>query len=130
MCVMPRREPSADAPLTALEVAGLFRPFEGRRIALAVSGGLDSTVLMHLVAQWLGTVDGLTWRDAWFARSAHANECHDLRPVVVLTVDHALRAGSAQEAAAVGSAAAKLGFPHRTLVWHQPTSQDPLPADG
>lgn len=43
------------------ELAGLFRPFEGRRLALAVSGGIDSMVLMHLVVGWLATQPGREW---------------------------------------------------------------------
>lgn len=120
---MPRREPSADQPLTEAEVARLFRLFEGRRVALAVSGGLDSTVLLHLVARWLGTESGTAWRDAWIAKASCSSEVRDARPIIVLTVDHALRTGSAQEATAVACAAEKLGLPHRTLVWRRAASQ-------
>jgi tRNA(Ile)-lysidine synthase len=45
--------------------------------------------------------------------------------IVVLTVDHRLRATSAEEAAFVAEAATALGFPHHTLSW----AHDPLPGD-
>ncbi|BCW88426.1 tRNA(Ile)-lysidine synthase [Alphaproteobacteria bacterium SO-S41] len=59
-------------------------------LALAVSGGPDSTALMHLAA--------------------------GLKPVV-FTVDHGLRDASAGEAAEVGAWAARLGLVHETLRW-------------
>ncbi len=65
------------------------------RLALAVSGGPDSLALMHLVAGWRGAA----------------------RAVSVLTVDHALRAGSREEAETVSAGAHALGFPHRILTW-------------
>ena len=63
-------------------------------VGLAVSGGSDSTALMHLAAIWA--------RD---------------RGVLlhVTTVDHGLRQGTAAEAAQVATQAAKLGLPHVTL---------------
>ncbi|WP_138465449.1 tRNA lysidine(34) synthetase TilS [Poseidonocella sp. HB161398] len=63
-------------------------------VGLAVSGGSDSTALMHLA---LAHDPGRDWR--------------------VVTVDHGLRAGSAAEAAGVGRAAAALGLGHDILCW-------------
>lgn len=59
-------------------------------VALAVSGGPDSTALMRLAAP--------------------------MRPLV-LTLDHGLRPEAAEEAAMVASWAAGLGLAHRTLTW-------------
>lgn len=66
-------------------------------ILLAVSGGPDSTALMHAAAA-RGTAAGL----------------------FVATVDHGLRAGSAEEAACIGRLAARLGLPHAVLTWEAP----------
>ncbi|WP_409567233.1 tRNA lysidine(34) synthetase TilS [Methylobacterium sp. E-016] len=62
-------------------------------VVLAVSGGPDSTALMHAAA----------------ACRAGA--------LFVATVDHGLRPESADEARAVARAAATLGLPHATLPW-------------
>ncbi|MDX2158338.1 MAG: tRNA lysidine(34) synthetase TilS [Hyphomicrobiaceae bacterium] len=51
----------ADEPIGDDELGGLFRLLDGRRIALAVSGGVDSMALMHLVARWLATPSGHEW---------------------------------------------------------------------
>lgn len=59
---MAAREPAADAPLTDTEIAWLLRPLQARRLALAVSGGVDSMVLMHLVARWLEGSAVETWK--------------------------------------------------------------------
>lgn len=65
---------------------------EGARLGLAVSGGPDSLALLLL---------------AWAALPGR---------VVAATVDHGLRAESAEEAAMVARVCARLGVPHRTLT--------------
>jgi tRNA(Ile)-lysidine synthase len=67
-------------------------------LVLAVSGGPDSTALMVLAARWRKTLK-------------------QKPELLAVTVDHALRPGSAREAAAVKKLAKTLGIPHRTLVW-------------
>jgi tRNA(Ile)-lysidine synthase len=94
-------------PLTAGEVATAFGyVLEGHRhVLLALSGGSDSTALMHLAAEW--------------ARSAG-----DSAPALsVATVDHGLRSGSAREADLVATAARGIGLPHATLGWVGPKPQ-------
>lgn len=76
-------------------------------MALAVSGGSDSTALMRLAADW--------------ARINHPG-----LKLSVLTVDHALRPEAAAEAACVGQWAAGLGLPHHVLHW----TKQPKPATG
>lgn len=61
-------------------------------VGVALSGGGDSTALLHLCLR------------VGFA-------------VQAVTVDHRLRAESAEEAAAVGRACVTLGVPHQVLVW-------------
>jgi tRNA(Ile)-lysidine synthase len=81
------------------DLAARFAPLASARAAvLAVSGGPDSTALMLLVHAWLQQA-GTSLR------------------VSVATVDHALRAGSREEAEGVGRAAQSLGFPHHILEW-------------
>ncbi|WP_162560440.1 tRNA lysidine(34) synthetase TilS [Methylobacterium durans] len=63
------------------------------RAVLGVSGGPDSTALMHAAA------------------ACATGRLH------VATVDHGLRPESQAEAAAVGRAADGLGLPHRILAW-------------
>lgn len=72
---------------------------DGRGVLLAVSGGPDSTALMHAAA---------ALREASGAS------------VAVATVDHGLRPGSDVEAAGVGRAARTLGLPHTLLPWAAP----------
>ncbi len=85
------------------ELDGLFARFSALGpCALAVSGGSDSTALMVLFADWLNL------------RGEDAGRC------TVLTVDHGLRATSADEARAVAAAATRLGYRHATLVWDGP----------
>jgi tRNA(Ile)-lysidine synthase len=90
-------------PIRPDELDGLFARFAAfGPCALAVSGGSDSTALMVLFADWLSL------------RGEDAGRC------TVLTVDHGLRATSADEARAVAAAATQLGFRHVTLVWEGP----------
>lgn len=63
-------------------------------LGIALSGGGDSTALMHLVSGWAGT-----------------------RRLAAATVDHGLRPASQAEADAAGRAAAALGIAHRVLPW-------------
>ncbi|MHB2211066.1 tRNA lysidine(34) synthetase TilS [Methylobacterium sp. CM6257] len=72
---------------------------EGRGVLLAVSGGPDSTALMHAAA---------SLREALGAS------------VRVATVDHGLRPGSDAEAEGVGRAARDLGLAHALLPWAGP----------
>jgi tRNA(Ile)-lysidine synthase len=86
------------AAVDPLELARLLRPLEAAdKLVLAVSGGPDSVALMHLMAQW---------------RLTRAQPS-----IVVATVDHRLRDGSAAEAAAVSRWAGELGFDHQILFW-------------
>lgn len=87
-------------PLEALEFAARF----GRVVSagatgvvLAVSGGPDSLALLHLVAE--------------------LRHHRPLPPVAVATVDHALRPGSADDAAMVEAAARAAGFDCHHLIW-------------
>jgi tRNA(Ile)-lysidine synthase len=70
-------------------------------VALAVSGGSDSTALMRLAKDWSGS---------------H----HPELKLTVLTVDHGLRPESAGEARCVGVWASDLGLPHHVLAWEGP----------
>jgi len=81
------------------ELAQLFRPLDDHaRIALAVSGGGDSTALMLLVRRWID-------------RLASPPQ------ITILTVDHGLRPESKAEDAWVCDQAVSLDFTHHTLVW-------------
>lgn len=65
-------------------------------IGIALSGGGDSTALMHLAARWA--------------------QARGVR-VATATVDHGLREGSMAEALTAGQAARALGFSHEVLRW-------------
>ena len=92
-------------PRAATDGVDLARLFAGLEAApallLAVSGGPDSTVLLHLAV-------------AWRASAMRGPELH------VATVDHGLRPEAAAEAATVAAAAAGYGLPHATLTWTGP----------
>ncbi len=71
-------------------------------LAVAVSGGADSTALALLAKAWADT--------------------HNI-PLTALTVDHGLRAESADEAVQVAAWMASAGISHTTLTWEKP--EDP-----
>ena len=73
----------------------ILRDETPERLGVAVSGGGDSTALMHLAVRW--------------GRGRAA--------IHVVTVDHGLRDGSGREAEAVGRQAAALGLPHAVPRW-------------
>jgi tRNA(Ile)-lysidine synthase len=78
---------------------GIFDGLTGfSRVAVAVSGGSDSMALLRMVAQWREQATGP-------------------RDIFALTVDHDLRAGSADEAQQVSQWCAALGVPHHILQW-------------
>ena len=89
------REPGLAAPT----IDALLAPLCEFDVALlAVSGGPDSTALLAMAVEWA-------------RRAAKAPR------LAAATVDHGLRNESADEAAAVGALCARLGVPHRVLVW-------------
>jgi tRNA(Ile)-lysidine synthase len=97
----------ADGPIADGELAGLFADLRSfGSLALAVSGGPDSTALMHLYARW--------------------RSMESAPRAVVLTVDHGLRGGSAAEAQAVSAAAKRLGFASQILRWTGPKPETGL----
>lgn len=93
---------SADDALDRAEVDRLFaRLTRLSGVALAVSGGPDSTALMILAAEWAQRI------------------APPFTPIV-LTVDHRLRPEAALEAAAVAKRAAELGLRVEVLAWDGP----------
>jgi tRNA(Ile)-lysidine synthase len=103
-----RPVPAAEAadPIADGELDTLFADLKpARRVALAVSGGPDSLALLDCFDRWR-RLPG--------------------RPeAIVLSVDHRLRAGSGEDAAAVSRVAAARGLAARVLVW-----DGPRPASG
>jgi tRNA(Ile)-lysidine synthase len=93
-------KPAEAKSVDPAEAEAAFADFPGgQHLLVAVSGGPDSMALMALLARW---------RDADILR----------RPVPhVATVDHGLRARSADEAAMVAREAARLGLTHAVLRW-------------
>lgn len=98
---------SREPALAASAIDALLAPLaEFGATLIAVSGGPDSTALLAMAAEWAR-------RTPLAPRLAAA------------TVDHGLRRESADEAAAVGVLSARLGVPHRILLWQgaKPTSR-------
>lgn len=75
-------------------------------LGIALSGGGDSTALMHLAKDW-----------------------EPSRRLMAATVDHGLREASAAEAQAAHRAALALDIPHATLVWRRDTEAGNLMAN-
>ncbi|GJD94931.1 tRNA(Ile)-lysidine synthase [Methylobacterium iners] len=88
---------SADDPLARALRRYLDPALARGDVLLAVSGGPDSTALMHVAAAFSPRV-GLS----------------------VATVDHGLRPESREEAEGVAAAASRLGLPHHLLEWRGP----------
>lgn len=74
---------------------------DSRLVALAISGGPDSLALLHLAAGWLDRVRPDT-------------------ALLVMTVDHGLRSGSADEARFVCDTAKRYRLPSISLRWEGP----------
>jgi len=94
-----RADPRADPPLDQVfagAMGALLGPDFPRHLGLAVSGGGDSMVMLHLAADWARVYGIALW---------------------VVTIDHGLRPDSAAEAALVAEQAADRGLPHSTLHW-------------
>lgn len=82
------------AAAEAIQLSELFSGLAGcTRVAVAVSGGSDSMALLALAAEWGGAA------------------------LVALTVDHGLRAQSADEAVQVSRWCAAMGIEHHVLRW-------------
>lgn len=96
---MPAAEAAGDI-ISSSEAAELLGPLASyRHVALAVSGGSDSMALMWLAANW----------------ARHTNAAPRLS---VVSVDHGLRPGSAEEARHVAERAQGLGLEAAVLQWH------------
>jgi tRNA(Ile)-lysidine synthase len=89
-------------PFTDGEIQALFqRLARHTQLALAASGGADSTALMLLIRRWLDVLPPAAPQ------------------ITVLTVDHRLRNEARAEAGWVCALAGELGFAHRTLAWEE-----------
>ena len=96
---MPAAE-AAEHPVSPQEAAELLNPLRlYRHVGLAVSGGGDSMSLMWLAAQWAG-------------------QTQQPPKLTVLSVDHGLRPGSAEDASWVVEQAGALGLAGAMLEWH------------
>jgi tRNA(Ile)-lysidine synthase len=88
-------EPAPLPDRVAATMARLF-PDPPARMGVSVSGGSDSTALMHLAARWAGP---------------RGVALH------VVTINHGLRPEAAAEAVQVAAQAARLALPHCILTW-------------
>ena len=94
----------AEAPITDDEIRARLEPLLGAPMAVAVSGGADSMALMHITQRALQLVPPQL-------------SPSDRPRLMVLTVDHDLRSGSAEDAAWVAFQAEAAGLPCRILRW-------------
>jgi tRNA(Ile)-lysidine synthase len=84
--------------LSSADIDALFAPFvRANALLIAVSGGPDSTALLLMAAEWA--------------------KRRGKPRIEAATVDHGLRAESADEAKAVAALCARLGVGHRVLQW-------------
>jgi tRNA(Ile)-lysidine synthase len=92
------KAPAIDAAISQARIDALFAPFaQAKALLLAVSGGPDSTALLIMASRWAREPD---------------------RPrIEVATVDHAMRAGSREEALDVAALSHRLGLPHHVIEW-------------
>lgn len=91
-------KPQAGGAISERRIAALLAPLEqAKGVLLAVSGGPDSTALLIMAAHW----------------AAEGGR----PPVAVATVDHAMRAGSREEAEAAANLSRRLGLPHHLIEW-------------
>ena len=89
---------SRSRALSSADIDALFAPFaRAEALLIAVSGGPDSTALLLMAAEW--------------ARRRGRTR------IEAATVDHGLRAESADEATAVAELCARLKVGHRILRW-------------
>ncbi len=93
-----KRLPVTGETFSPARIEALLAPLsQANGILLAVSGGPDSTALLLMAALW----------------AAQGRRPH----IEVATVDHAMRAGSDLEAAAVAALSRRLGLTHHLIVW-------------
>ncbi len=93
------RGTDSPGPPSDRTIEAIFAPLaDANALLLAVSGGPDSTALLLMAAAWARRRGGRPRLEA-------------------ATVNHGLRAGSAEEARAVAELCQKLGVPHRILSW-------------
>jgi tRNA(Ile)-lysidine synthase len=97
----------ADNPITDDEIRARFAPMLGAPMAVAVSGGADSMALMHITQRALALVPP----------QHKPMEEPGRQRLIVLTVDHGLRPGSADDAAWVAAQAANIGLSCTVLRW-------------
>ncbi|WP_208995268.1 tRNA lysidine(34) synthetase TilS [Roseibium hamelinense] len=105
---MPETAKQAD-PLSHEEIDAVFRSITVNRLAFAVSGGPDSLALLVLFNEW--------------AKKSNWNGYFE-----AFTVDHQLRAGSAEEAEFVKSVCRDLDVSHETLLWRDKVSSGSVQA--